>query len=247
MNRGGPAAAARGLCAGQAYRVQEPFGDLAYIALFGPRKPPKLAGSPFIWALGGTTMFPTASDEVLGMGRYSAGPSGVFVYIPGKWRIGALGQHWHSFAGDDFRADVSLTDIQYFIFYAVTPTITVGVSPNIKINHAADGDKLTFPIGMGIISTSIRNCGDIFRASSPLTSSRRHRLVNCTQGREHVTYSGTDRGFPLRATVARGMNPTSRRPLRTCRPIARTAGSGGPESHLGEEPAFKVAQGAWPL
>ncbi|TDI84270.1 MAG: hypothetical protein E2O78_06660 [Caldithrix sp.] len=138
---------------------QDPFkrttglGDIVYIALFGPRKPPKIGGNPFIWGVGPTTMFPTASKDVLGLGKYSMGPAAVLLYIPGKWRIGTLAQHWNSFAGDDDRGDVSMSNIQYFIFYAPSPTLSIGMSPNISINWEADGDKLTFPIGFGFNKT----------------------------------------------------------------------------------------------
>ncbi len=129
------------------------FGDLVYIGLFGPRKPPKIGGSTLIWAVGPTTMFPTASKEILGLGKYSMGPAAVLAFLPPKWRIGTLAQHWFSFAGDDKRADVSMSNIQYFLMYAPNPTTAFGMSPNISINWEATGDKVTFPIGIGFSKT----------------------------------------------------------------------------------------------
>ena len=75
------------------------LGDIVYISLFGPRKPPKIGGGTFIWAVGPTTMFPTASKDILGLGKYSMGPAAVLAFLPPKWRIGTLAQHWFSFAG----------------------------------------------------------------------------------------------------------------------------------------------------
>lgn len=132
------------------------FSDLTYVGLAAPKKPIKIesTGGAIIWGIGPTSMFPTASEDVLGTGKYSLGPAAVVGYLGRKWIFGIFPQHWWSVGGDSKRADVSLTNIQYFLYYAPpwNPKAQwrIGMSPIISINWKAKGDKLTFPVGLGI-------------------------------------------------------------------------------------------------
>ena len=53
----------------------------------------------FIWGIGPTFTFPTASDRALGNGKWSAGPAAVGVLMTGPWVAGALVNNQWSFAG----------------------------------------------------------------------------------------------------------------------------------------------------
>lgn len=124
------------------------LGDSVLLTLAGPNR---LDG--FIWGVGATQMFPTATSDVLGSKKYSAGPAALIARMApnvGGFNFGMLPQHWWSIAGDDDRQDLNLTDIQYFINYRLSETELVGMSPNIRINWN-DGidDGLTFPVGLG--------------------------------------------------------------------------------------------------
>ena len=82
------------------------FGDIQLFTAFGPDKK---AGN--IWGVGATFVFPTASEEILGQGKFQAGPA-VMYFILGKlWTFGTLAQHWWSITGDENRQDVNKTDI----------------------------------------------------------------------------------------------------------------------------------------
>jgi hypothetical protein len=115
---------------------------------------------PFVFGFGPTVMFPTASDDRLGSGKWSAGPMALAIGITKKWIIGGVFQHWWSFAGDDHinvntalgrtrvgRPDVNLTDFQYIIRYRLSVLTNIGVAPNIRYNW--EEDQLSLPIGMG--------------------------------------------------------------------------------------------------
>jgi len=138
------------------YNRTNGFGDIAYVGLAAPKKPIKVesTGAAVIWGVGATSMFPTASENVLGTGKYSLGPSAVVAYLGPKWLFGVFPQHWWSVGGDSRRADVSLTNIQYFLYYAPPwdpkAQWRIGMSPNISIDWKARGDKVTLPIGLGI-------------------------------------------------------------------------------------------------
>jgi len=130
------------------------FGDLYYVGLFSPTKPVSMGEGNFVWGLGFDAGFPTASDDVLGLGKYSAGPSALGVYLGPKWKLGSLVQHYWSFAGDSDRSDVNLTNWQYFYYYALTPTLNIGAAPNIIANWEQSGDdRFTVPVGIGLNKT----------------------------------------------------------------------------------------------
>lgn len=72
--------------------VQDPFdrtsgfGDLAYVGVFSPKEPIRFAGGgKMVWGFGPTAMFPTASQDVLGTGKYSLGPAFVAAYLGEDW------------------------------------------------------------------------------------------------------------------------------------------------------------------
>ena len=124
------------------------LGDTALLALVGPDR---LDG--FIWGVGVTQLFPTAKEDILGQDKWQAGPAALlarFAPRPGGFNIGALAQHWWSYAGNGDREDTSMTNIQYFINYRLSTTELLGMTPNITYNWKADSDnKLTLPVGMG--------------------------------------------------------------------------------------------------
>jgi len=131
------------------------FGDMSYVGVAAP-KPIKIesTSAAVIWGVGATSMFPTASEDVLGTGKYSLGPTAVAAYLGREWIFGVFPQHWWSVGGDSKRADVSLTNIQYFLYWAPPwdpeAQWRIGMSPNISIDWEAKGDKVTLPVGLGI-------------------------------------------------------------------------------------------------
>jgi hypothetical protein len=125
------------------------FGDIQLFTAFGPDKK---AGN--IWGVGATFVFPTATDKILGQGKFQAGPA-VMYFILGKiWTFGTLAQHWWSITGDENRQDVNKTDIQYIARRQIPGGWSIGMGPTISINwEAEEGNKVTFPIGLGITKT----------------------------------------------------------------------------------------------
>ena len=131
------------------------FGDIYYNGLFSPKKGYKTeSGASLLWGLGLNLGFPTATEDILGTGKWLAGPSGLGVYLGPKWNAGALVQQYWDYAGDSDRDDVTLTNIQYFIFYKLDEVTNIGASPNIIANWELDSDdRWTVPIGLGLVRT----------------------------------------------------------------------------------------------
>jgi hypothetical protein len=121
------------------------LGDIVLWTAFSNQYKP-----PNVFGFGPTVMMDTASDDSLGTGKWSAGPMALAFHIGDKWIYGAVAQHWWSFAGDDDRDSVNLTDVQYVLRYRVTPMTNIGFGPNIRINWDADSDnKWSVPVGLG--------------------------------------------------------------------------------------------------
>jgi hypothetical protein len=130
------------------------LGDLAYVGLVGPKQLPKVAGGKLILAAGPTFLFPTASETILGQGKWEAGPSVAVGLITEHWRLGVFPQQWWSFAGNARRQSVSQLNLQYFLYYAPTPEWEIGIAPNMFVNwNAPSGNQLTFPVGLGVHRT----------------------------------------------------------------------------------------------
>lgn len=146
--------------------INDPFsrttgmGDITYVGLVAPAQTTRLSsGGALVWGVGATVMFPTASQAVLGTGKYSAGPTAVLAYLGKDWTAGVFPQQWWSFASSKKnRADVNMTNIQYFIQRKLDDAGKwhIGMSPNIAINWNAQGggNKVNLPIGLGVNYTT---------------------------------------------------------------------------------------------
>ena len=78
---------------------------------------PKRTFNGFTVGAGPIFLLPTATDKVLGAGKWGAGPTGVLVWQGSGLSVGILANHIWSFAGDADRADFNQTYLQPFIAY----------------------------------------------------------------------------------------------------------------------------------
>ncbi len=131
------------------------FGDLVYVGLISPRRAIKTKNASIIWGVGPTVIFPTASKDVLGQGKYQIGPAAVFGYLGKEWTLGLFGQHWHSIAGDEDRPEVQQTNVQYFVYKKLANQWSIGASPTVTISQSdVTGETLlNIPVGVGVNKT----------------------------------------------------------------------------------------------
>ena len=123
------------------------FGDISQIEVLSPG--PNLVG-PWLLGLGPTAIFPTASSAILGQGKWQLGPTAVLGYLGEKFAVGVFPQQWWSVAGYGSK-NVSQLNLQYFLVYFPAQGWSIEMSPNILVNwYATSGDKLTFPVGLGV-------------------------------------------------------------------------------------------------
>lgn len=95
------------------------FGDTVQSLFFSPKQPADLgAAGDLVWGIGPVFNLPTGNqDELLGSGKWSAGPTAVVLVIKDQLTYGALVNHLWSFAGDEDTADVNSTFVQPFVSY----------------------------------------------------------------------------------------------------------------------------------
>jgi len=121
------------------------MGDINPTLFLSPKEP-----GDFIWGVGPTFTLPTATDRLLGAGKYSLGPAAVALTMQGHWVVGALVNNQWSVAGWGHK-DVNSMLIQPFINYNFEHGWYATSSPIITGNWTARAsDQWTVPVGGGV-------------------------------------------------------------------------------------------------
>ena len=122
------------------------LGDINYSVYLSPAEPGK-----WIWGVGPSLMMRTATDDQLGSGKWSAGPTAVVLTQPKPWTLGILGRQLWSFAGDAERPDVNQLLLEPFINYNLAKGWYLITDLIITANwDAPSGDQWTVPLGGGV-------------------------------------------------------------------------------------------------
>lgn len=120
------------------------LGDIFYQGFFSPS-----SSGNFTWGIGPAIMVPTATDEVLGTGKWSIGPAAVGLVTSGPIVAGVLVNNVWSIGGDSDRPDVSLMTLQPFFNYNFSGGWYINTSPIITANWMAEDEQWTIPVGGG--------------------------------------------------------------------------------------------------
>jgi hypothetical protein len=121
------------------------LGDINPTFFFVPR-----SRGAWTFGVGPTFLLPTATDKVLGTGKWSAGPAAVAVYSRGPWVAGALMSQIWSFTGDEKRGEVSSFLAQPFLNYNLPGGWYLTSSPILTANWQRKRDPWTVPLGGGV-------------------------------------------------------------------------------------------------
>jgi hypothetical protein len=132
---------------GLEWETEYGLGDTVFLQAFAPAD-----SGANVWGVGPSWILPTATDESLGGEKWAAGPVAIAFHMGEKWILGGVLQHWWSFAGDDDRDDINLTDFQYVIRRKISPTFQIGTGPNIQYNW--ETEEVSLPIGIGLDNTT---------------------------------------------------------------------------------------------
>jgi hypothetical protein len=146
------------------------FGDIQWTGFYSPQ-----AKGGLSFGIGAQVNLPTASNqEILGTGKWSAGPSAVLFYGIGKWTLGGVASNVWSFAdagkSSIDRQDVNFFFAQWFVNYNFGKGLALGTAPiitcdwNYETMDSVDGesdDQCTIPFGLQISKVT-------FAGSQPL-------------------------------------------------------------------------------
>jgi len=122
------------------------FDDVQMSVFLTPTRTGTWAGG-----LGPIVELPTASDDQLGTGKWSGGPTGAVFYSNGPWLNGVLASHLASFAGSRHRVDVAVTSIEPQVSYTWDSGWSLQSSPTISYDWTADA--WTLPLGIDVGKT----------------------------------------------------------------------------------------------
>jgi hypothetical protein len=143
------------------------LGDFNPTFFLSPLKPGEL-----IWGVGPTFTLPTATDRLLGSGKWSMGPAGVVARMHGPWVYGALINNQWSVGGWGDKP-VNALLLQPFVNYNLPDGWYITSGPILTANWKADkaGDVWTVPLGGGVgklfklgklpINTSLEAYGNV--------------------------------------------------------------------------------------
>jgi len=111
------------------------LGDVTQSLFFSPKAP---GPGGLIWGVGPVALFPTATDDALGAGKWAAGPTAVALLQRDGWTVGALVNHLWSFAGEDDRADVNASFLQPFLAHTWPTATTLTLNTELSYDWNAD-------------------------------------------------------------------------------------------------------------
>ena len=142
------------------------LGDINYSIYFSPVKVDKV-----IWGVGPSLNMPTASEDQLGSGKWSAGVTAVALSVTEWGSMGVLGRQLWSFAGDDDRNDVNQSLIEPFVNYNLDDGWFLLTDMVITANwEASSGNQWTVPVGGGV--------GRVFKIGKQAINSRLEAYYN---------------------------------------------------------------------
>ena len=125
------------------------LGDIEWTAILARDESKRIFKS--IGGLGPTIIFDTATDDRMGQGKWTIGPTlAIATMTPDPWVNGLLVRNLWSFAGDSDRPKVNLFVVQPFVNYNFSGGWYFSSTPIIFANWEADSrDRWTVPIGGG--------------------------------------------------------------------------------------------------
>lgn len=124
------------------------FGDTALAQMLSPAT--SISGH-WMLGLGPTFIFPTASSDDTGQGKYQVGPAALLGYISKQWILGAFVQNWTSFAGNGDRLETNQMNFQPIAVLFLSEGWSLGYSGNILANwNAVSNNIWTVPLGMSV-------------------------------------------------------------------------------------------------
>jgi len=130
-------------------RSQDGLSDTTQSFFFSPKNP-----GPFglIWGLGPVFLYPTGTNDLLGSGTFSIGPTLVVLKQTGGWTMGALMNQLWSVVIEEHRKSVSQMFLQPFLSYTTKThtTFTLNTESTANWNNPPGDAKWTVPLNFQV-------------------------------------------------------------------------------------------------
>lgn len=121
------------------------LGDVLQSVFFSPKA---LTAGGWTWGVGPALLIPSATDDLLGSGKWGGGPTGVALkQTSSDWTYGVLANHIWSFGGDADRADLSATYLQPFLAKGLGKGRTVSTA--LESTYDWKNHQWTVPLNVG--------------------------------------------------------------------------------------------------
>ncbi|WID95353.1 transporter [Bosea vestrisii] len=124
---------------------QSGLGDVTQSFFMSPKQP---SAGGIIWGAGPVFLLPTATDDLLGGGKFGMGLTAVVLKQEGPWTVGALANHIWSVAGRGDRSDISATYLQPFISYRTSDAWTFTL--NTESTYDWTAEQWSVPINVQV-------------------------------------------------------------------------------------------------
>jgi len=126
-------------------RSQDGVGDTTQSFFLSPKQP---GWEDIIWGLGPVLYYPTATQDLLGAGKWGMGPTAVALKQTNGWTIGMLANQLWSIGGEKNRTDINSTFLQPFVTYTTKTYTSFGINTESTYNWQAG--QWTVPINLTI-------------------------------------------------------------------------------------------------
>src|SRR5947207_7702900 len=126
-------------------RSQDGLSDTTQSFFFSPKKPGPLG---LIWGLGPVFLYPTGTNDLLGSGTFSIGPTLVVLKQEGPWTMAARLNQPGSVVIEEHRSSLSQMFVQPFISYTTKThtTFTLSSESTANWNASSENGKWTVPV-----------------------------------------------------------------------------------------------------
>ena len=129
---------------------QTGLGDTVQSLWFSPAKP---TDKGLVWGIGPAILIPTATDDLLGGGKWGLGPTAVALRQNGPWTYGGLVNHIWSVAGSGNRNNINSTYFQPFLAYNTPSAMTYAL--NLESTYDWESEQWAVPVNF-MISKLVR-------------------------------------------------------------------------------------------
>lgn len=126
-------------------RSQDGLGDMTQSFFFSPKGP---GPGGIIAGFGPVFLYPTATQDLLGGGKWGMGPTFVALKQTNGWTVGMLANQIWSIGGESSRSYISSTFLQPFIVYTTNTYTSIGLNTESTYNWQAG--QWTVPLNLTI-------------------------------------------------------------------------------------------------